>query len=67
MRIIRERIDNLGSRFRSHSHLCPGHEDRMKSHEMRIHTMMGPMKECICQICRNYRKTKTKGIKHGHA
>lgn len=49
--------------------LVPGHEGRMKAHEERIHTTLGPMRDftrnnkqmCNCSICQGYVKTKTVG------
>lgn len=39
-------------------------QKRAKEIAQRIHTESGPIANCDCQICENYRKTETTGPEH---
>ncbi len=74
-RLSAERIDIFGGMVHNESRKLPGHEARMRAHEERIHTALGPLRRsarslynqsftCLCTICANYRKTNTVGPEH---
>ena len=51
-RLAKERIDISGGvHIRNESHKLPGHGQRMREHEQKVHKEYFARKNCSCGIC----------------